>query len=46
MEALGPLAVDVNLVFLKSDGDFYKKLDYDEFSKNLDKAWALLRKRL
>lgn len=39
------LAVDVNLVFLKTDGDFYKKLDYDEFSKNLDKAWALLRKR-
>lgn len=40
-----PVPVDVNLVFLKTDGDFYKKLDYDEFSKNLDKAWALLRKR-
>lgn len=42
----GELAVDVNLVFLKTGGDFYKKLDYDEFSANLDRAWALLRKRL
>lgn len=43
---LDPLSVDVNMVFLKTDGDFYKNLDYDEFSRNLDTAWTLLRTRL
>lgn len=43
---LKPLGVDVNVVFLKTDGDFYKKLDYEEFSRQMAKAWDLLRKRV
>ena len=38
--------VDINVVFLKTEGDFYKKLDYERFSKQMDKAWLQLRKRL
>jgi ribonuclease P protein component len=40
-----PIGIDVNVVLLKSGDDFYKNLDYEEFSKHLDKAWTLLRKR-
>ncbi len=44
--AAGAINVDINLVFLKSEGDFYKKLDYERFAKQLDKAWTQLRKRV
>ncbi len=40
------IGVDLNVVFLKTGGDFYKKLDYDEFSKQMGQAWDLLRSRV
>src|SRR5690606_33664239 len=39
-------AVDVNLVFRKAESDFYKKLNYEQFSKVLDKGWLQLKKRI
>ena len=40
------LPVDVNLLFRKTPSDFYKKLDYEQFSKILDKGWEQVRSRL
>ena len=38
-------AIDLNLVFRKTEPDFYKKLDYERFAETLDKGWKLLGKR-
>jgi ribonuclease P protein component len=38
--------VDVNLVFRKADGDFYKKLDYEKFARVLDRGWKQIERRL
>ena len=40
------LPVDVNLLFCKTSVDFYKKLDYEQFSKILDRGWEHVRSRL
>jgi ribonuclease P protein component len=40
------LPVDLNLVFRKTEGDFYKKLSYERFASVMDKGWKeLARKR-
>ncbi len=46
LEEIQKTGVDLNVVFLKSGGDFYKKLDYEEFSRQMDQAWNLLRSRV
>ena len=38
--------LDLNLVFRKTDNDFYKKLNYEEFSKVMDKGWSVVQKRV
>lgn len=38
--------VDVNLVFRKTQDDFYKKLDYEQFSRSLDSGWRQLKRRI
>lgn len=40
------VAVDVNLVFRKAENDFYKKLNYEQFSQVLDSGWLQLKKRV
>ena len=40
------LPVDVNLLFRKTSGDFYKKLDYEQFSKILDRGWEHVGNRV
>lgn len=40
------LAVDVNLVFRKTENDFYRKLDYERFAEVLDRGWKQVRRRL
>lgn len=40
------IGLDINLVFRKADGDFYKKLSYERFSDLLDKSWNQLERRL
>lgn len=40
------LPVDVNLVFRKTENDFYKKLDYEGFSKILDMGWRQVKRRI
>jgi ribonuclease P protein component len=40
------LPVDVNLVFRKAEPDFYKKLNYEQFSRILDKGWRQMQRRL
>jgi ribonuclease P protein component len=39
-------AIDLNLVFRKTEPEFYKKLDYERFAETLDKGWKLLGKRV
>ena len=38
--------VDVNLVFRRTEDDFYKKLDYEKFAQVLDSGWSQLQRRL
>jgi ribonuclease P protein component len=38
--------VDLNLVFRKAEGDFYKRLKYAEFSQILDRGWKQVQRRL
>ncbi len=40
------LPVDLNLVFRKTEGDFYKKLSYERFASVVDKGWRQLEGRL
>lgn len=40
------LPIDINLVFRKADGDFYKKLDYEGFSRVLDRGWRQIEQRM
>lgn len=40
------LPVDLNLVFRKTEGDFYKKLSYETFASVVDKGWRQLQARL
>lgn len=40
------LPVDLNLVFRKTEGDFYKKLSYERFASVVDKGWLQLQSRL
>ena len=40
------LPVDINFVFRKTEGDFYKKLSYEQFSEVLSKGWQHLEKRI
>ncbi len=40
------LPVDLNLVFRKTEGDFYKKLSYERFASVVDKGWHQLQSRL
>lgn len=37
---------DINLVFRKAEGDFYKKLSYERFADVVDKGWQQLERRL
>lgn len=37
---------DINLVFRKAEGDFYKKLSYERFQDVVDKGWQQLERRL
>jgi ribonuclease P protein component len=37
--------VDVNLVFRKTETDFYKRLRYSEFAEILDSGWRQVKKR-
>jgi ribonuclease P protein component len=39
------LPIDLNLVFRKTDGDFYKKLSYERFASVVDKGWKQLSDR-
>lgn len=39
------LPVDLNLVFRKTEGDFYKKLSYERFASVVDKGWHQLVER-
>lgn len=41
-----PLPAKINLVFRRTEGDFYKKLSYEEFSQVLDKGWRQMERRL
>lgn len=38
--------VDVNLVFRRTEDDFYKKLDYEKFAQVLDRGWSQVQRRL
>lgn len=38
--------VDVNLVFRKAERDFYRKLNYEQFTEVLDRSWRQVKKRL
>lgn len=40
------LPVDLNLVFRKTEGDFYKKLSYERFAQVVDKGLSQLENRL
>lgn len=40
------LPVDINLVFRKSDDDFFKKLDYESFASVVDKSWRQIRQSI
>jgi ribonuclease P protein component len=40
------LPIDVNVVFRKAEPDFYKKLNYEQFSRILDKGWQQVRGRV
>jgi ribonuclease P protein component len=42
----GDLPIDINLVFRKAEGDFYKKLDYAGFESVVEKGWRQLRQRI
>ncbi len=42
----GELPIDINLVFRKAEGDFYKKLDYAGFAIVVDKGWKQLERRV
>ena len=37
--------VDLNLVFRKTEGDFYQKLSYERFASVLDQGWKQLQSR-
>jgi ribonuclease P protein component len=37
--------VDLNLVFRKTEGDFYKKLSYERFASVVDRGWKQLEAR-
>jgi ribonuclease P protein component len=37
--------VDLNLVFRKTEGDFYKKLSYERFASVVDKGWKQIQSR-
>lgn len=40
------LPADINLVFRRMEGDFYKKLNYEKFSQVLEKGWRQMERRL
>lgn len=40
------MGVDINFVFRKADGEFYKKLSYERFADVADKSWEQLERRL
>ena len=40
------LPVDLNLVFRKTEGDFYKKLSYERFASVVDRGWLQVESRL
>jgi hypothetical protein len=42
----GELPIDINLVFRRAEGDFYKKLDYAGFESVVDKGWKQLERRV
>jgi len=46
LELKNTAPVDVNLVFRKTQDDFYKKLDYEQFSRSLDRGWQQLKRRI
>jgi ribonuclease P protein component len=37
--------VDLNLVFRKTEGDFYKNLSYERFASVVNKGWRQLQAR-
>lgn len=37
--------VDLNLVFRKTEGDFYKNLSYERFASVVDKGWLQIKKQ-
>lgn len=39
------LPIDLNLVFRKTEDDFYKKLSYERFASVVDKGWRQLAER-
>ncbi len=40
------IPVDVNLVFRRAEGDFYRRLNYECFSRILDRGWQQIRRRV
>lgn len=40
------LPLDINLVFRKPEGDFYKMLKYEGFARVVDRAWEQLERRI
>jgi ribonuclease P protein component len=40
------LPADINLVFRKAEGDFYKKLSYERFADVVDKSLQQLERKL
>ena len=45
MKADQTLPIDLNLVFRKTEGDFYKKLSYERFASVVDRGWKQLSER-
>ena len=42
----GETPIDINLVFRRAEGDFYKKLDYAGFESVVDRGWKQLKTRV
>jgi len=41
-----PMNLDMNIVFLRAGTEFYQKLKYAEFTKDMEKVWVLLQRRI
>ena len=40
------IPIDINLIFRKVDGEFYRKLNYERFSRILDRGWRQILQRV